>query len=443
MNKSFVHESALIGHRARIATRNRVSAVEAVSRNPRVSICIPAYNQARFLPDAIESVLAQTYDNIEVIIVDDGSTDGTLQIATGYAARHPEVITVFTHPEHRNLGISTTVNRGLRESSGEYCSLLGSDDIFYPHKTEQQLRYLQRHPDVGAVYSTAQFMDADGNEMLQRLGQNISGDPGAVEALIRANRIPDMTVLFRRASLKQVGPHDENLVYGDWEFWIRLAAQIKIAFINKPLVRYRVHNSNVSMGVSDEVNFHRALQVMESLLRNQCDVELLNTPRIRALIYFQRARYLFCTGQTERAADSLAAGFQIYPVIEDEPSVFVRWMTDVYLPYANAQELYPWLSAHLPAEFGSRFRIKVTKSFKATAAARASRQSYQAGDIVTARQMALKAQSADLRLLADRELLAILTKTMFGSKVLNRAKRLKRRIRGTQKFSCFGFLLQW
>lgn len=431
MNKSLIHESASIGHGAKIGTRTRVWAVENVSRNPRVSVCIPAYNQARFLPAAIDSVLAQTYDNIEVIIVDDGSTDGTLQIAAAYAARHPEVITVFNHPEHRNLGISTTVNRSLRESSGEFCSLLGSDDILYPDKTEQQLRYLQRHPDVGAVYSSAQFMDADGNEMPQRFGQKLSGDLSAVEGLIRANRIPDMTVLFRRASLEQVGPHNEDLVYGDWEFWIRLAAQIKMAFIDKPLVRYRVHDSNMSMGVSDEMNFQRALQVMESLLRNQWDVELLNTSRIRALIYFQCARYLFCTSQTEKAADSLAAGFQIHPVIEDEPSVFVRWMTDVYLPYANAQELYPWLSAHIPAGFGSRFRIKVTKSFKGVAAARAARESYQAGDFRAARQMVLKAQAADPGLLSDLQLLSILTKTMFGSDVLKTAKRLKRRIRAS------------
>jgi hypothetical protein len=104
-------------------------------------------------------------------------------------------------------------------------------------------------------------------------------------------------------------------------------------------------------------------------------------------------------------------------------------MTDVYLPYANAQELYPWLSAHLPPEFGSKFRSKVTKSFKGVAGARAANASYQAGDFRTAKQMALRAQAEDPRLLADLQLLSILTKTMFGPEVLNTAKRLKRRIR--------------
>lgn len=399
-----------------------------VPANPKVSVCIPAYNQAKFLPAAIDSVLAQTYDNLEVIIVDDGSADGTLQIAEAYAARHSNRISVFTHAEHRNLGPSATVARGLRESTGEFCSLLGSDDIFYPQKTEQQLRYLQRNPQVGAVYGTAQYIDADGTEMSQQLGQRISDDRG-VEQLIRANRIPDMAVLFRRAWLKQVGPHNEDLVYGDWEFWIRVAAQVKMVFIDQALVKYRVHNSNISIGNPDEVNFERALRVMESLLRNQHHVAVLDTPRITALLNFQCARYLFCTGQTEQGVKRLRAGFEIYPVIQDEPSLFVHWLTDVYLPYAKAQELYPWLSDNIPSSVGPRFRAIVTRLFKGVAAARAAKDSYQAGAYTRAKRMAFKSFSTNPRLLTDPQLLAILTKTMLGPNLLNQAKKLKRRMK--------------
>ncbi len=408
------------------------------STNPKVSVCIPTYNHAKFLPATVESVLAQTYANLEILIVDDGSSDGTLEIAQTYAATYPDRIAVLTHPGHRNLGISATVSRGLRESTGAYCSLLGSDDLFHPQKTEEQLRYLQRHPEVDAVHSTAQFIDVDGKVLACRLGQKFPLGQAGVERLIRANRVADMTVLFRRSCLEQVGPHNDDLVYGDWEFWIRVAAQSRMGFIDKPLVSYRIHHSNASIGNPDEVNFERALQVMNSLLHNRHEVEMLKAPRIRALINFQCARYLFCTGQTEKAAERLAAGFQLYPLIAGEPSLFVYWLTDVYLPYSNARQLYVWLSKNLPAGISPKFRRQVTKRFQGAAAAWAARANYQAEDFVGARRMTLKSFVADQKLLAEPQLLGILIKTLLGTKLLKHAKSLKRRIRarfegGTRK----------
>ena len=406
--------------------------VQEVS-NPKVSVCIPAFNQARFLPAAVESVLAQTWANLEILIVDDGSSDGTLEIAHACAATYPHRITVLTHPGHRNLGPSATVNLGLRKSTGTYCSLIGSDDIFYPHKTEQQVRYLERHPEVDAVYSPAQCIDTEGRVMAQRLGGKLAPGEAGVEKLIRANRIPDMTVLFRRSCRERIGPHNDNLVYGDWEFWIRVWAQTKMAFSDKPLVNYRIHHSNISIGNPPEVDFARALQVMESLLENQQDVELLKTSRIRALINFQCARYLFCTGQTQKALERLRSGFETYPRIEDDPSLFVLWMTDVYLPHVSAQELYPWLSDNIPTWVNQRFRLKVNKKFQAVAAACAARANYQSERFSDAKQMTRKAFSADPLLVRDPQLLGIMAKTMFGTSVLKRAKSAKRRIRATMR----------
>src|SRR4051812_1969316 len=104
---------------------------------PLVSVTIPSYNHARFLPEAIESVLAQTYDNIELIIVDDGSTDESLTIARDYAARFPEQIRVHTHPDGRNHGISKTANLALSLIRGKYWNGLASDDILLPTKIKQ------------------------------------------------------------------------------------------------------------------------------------------------------------------------------------------------------------------------------------------------------------------------------------------------------------------
>src|SRR3954470_14585541 len=110
---------------------------------PEVSICIASYNHARFLPATIESALSQTYQNIEIIIVDDGSTDDSLAIAESYSYRYPALVKVFTHPDGGNHGIAATSNLAFRKSTGRYWSGLGSDDEFCPQKTERQLNYLK------------------------------------------------------------------------------------------------------------------------------------------------------------------------------------------------------------------------------------------------------------------------------------------------------------
>src|SRR2546427_3598573 len=129
---------------------------------PKVSITIPSYNHARFLPAAIESALAQTYQHLEIIIVDDGSTDGSLQIAEEYGRRHADVIKVITHAGLRNRGISETVNLGFESATGSYWCGLPSDDLFHPRKIAEQVAFLERHPEIGWVYGYAQYIDTNG-----------------------------------------------------------------------------------------------------------------------------------------------------------------------------------------------------------------------------------------------------------------------------------------
>src|SRR6476660_5130840 len=123
---------------------------------PRVSVCIPSYNHAPYLAEAIDSVLAQTYRDFEIVLVDDGSTDDSLEIAQGYAARFPDVVRVLTHANHANLGISETVNLAYQESRGEFWSGLPSDDMLYPDKLERQVAFLDAHPNIGWLYSHAE-----------------------------------------------------------------------------------------------------------------------------------------------------------------------------------------------------------------------------------------------------------------------------------------------
>src|SRR5205085_1259882 len=202
-----------------------------MSSTSKVSICCISYNHARFLPAALDSALNQTYPNIEIIVVDDGSKDESLSIANQYAQRHPEKIRVYTHPDHANRGISLTANLAFEKSTGDFWQGLPSDDVLYPEKIERQVRYLQRHRNIGWVYSYADYIDAAGNLLPGRFGHDITGSPNPLQRLLIGNSIPGMSVLARRDCIKQIGGHRDDLLYSDWGFWVRLAAHARVGFM--------------------------------------------------------------------------------------------------------------------------------------------------------------------------------------------------------------------
>lgn len=394
----------------------------------KVSICIPSYNYGRFLPQAIESVLSQTYPLIETIIVDDGSTDDSLEIARSYAAKNPLRVHVFSHPGGHNLGISATINLAFQKSSGEYWSVMGADDLLYPQKTAQQVALLENHREVDWVHCHARCIDAQGRLLPGLWGQDFSKGPRPIEKLIAGNRIIASTVLARRECIKRGGLH-RDILYGDWEFWVRLTAHHQANFIKQPLVQYRIHGDNISLGVEKELDLKRALDVMNSLRLNASQYgATLAMPRTLALIDLQRARYLFHLAETEEAAKTLNSVFAIYPSIQDEPRVVLRWLTDAYLAHVNPWAFHSWMLAQLPASVKGSFRNQLRKSFRALALAGAAMKSYQAGEFAKARKTVLQAQIADHRLLCDRQLLLMLAKSMAGSRVMKRARQLKHRL---------------
>jgi alpha-1,3-rhamnosyltransferase len=395
---------------------------------PKVSICIPSHNYGRFLPKAIDSALSQSYPYIEVIIVDDGSTDDSLEIAESYATKEPSRVRVYTNPGRRNLGVSATINLAFQKSSGEYWSIMGADDILYPQKTTQQVDYLENHKNICWVYSHAHSVDQRGNLRREVWGQDLTAYREPLESLIAANRIPAMTVLARRKCIESVGLHVENLLYSDWEFWVRLAADHPLSFIKKALVQYRVHGQNMSLGVEDGLDLKRALDVMDSLRMNASHYgPPFTLSRTLALIDLQRARYLFHLAQDEKAAQALALVFELYPSLQDKPRLFLRWVTDVYLANLNPEGFHSWVLSQLPANTKASFKKQLTNSFKAQELAREAVASYQNGNIQKVRQTALQAQLADPFLILDKQLMSVFGKAIAGSHVLNKAKQLKRK----------------
>jgi alpha-1,3-rhamnosyltransferase len=395
-----------------------------MSSRPKVTISIPSYNHARFLPEAVESALGQTYPHIEILIVDDGSTDDSLAIAQSYQLKYPEKIRAHTHPGRRNLGISATVNEAVKLSTGVYFSGLPSDDRLLPEKVEKQVAFLESHPQIGWVYGPARYIDARGDKLHGQLGEDISHDARPLEKLIIANRVPGMTVLARREYFEAVGAHDEDLIYSDWHFWIRMAARYRVGFMRKALVEYRLHGNNTSVGGQEEENLRRGLAVMNSLRNPPALVGEIAKPETQALIELRRCRHLFYLGQSEEAAKSCQWVFETCSALPSGPKDLSRWL----LLSSEHSTLFDWMIEQLAPAGEGQFKQKMTSLLRGLSLARAAVESRAAGDFQRARRCALQAQIRHPRWLFDRVLLSVVAETLVGSPLMNRARNLKQQL---------------
>lgn len=209
----------------------------------KVSAIIPAFNSARYLADAINSVLAQTVNSIEVIVIDDGSTDETESLVGGYGSR-------VRYFRQQNNGVAIARNRGIEESRGKYVALLDADDVWVPNKVERQLAALEKGSGCRACYSAFTITGSD----LSPVGINRSKRRSSAleDLLLRGNVVgTPSTVMCERALFQEVSGFDSSLSQcADWEMWIRLAMLTDFIYLDEPLVLYRQHGANMSRSIS-------------------------------------------------------------------------------------------------------------------------------------------------------------------------------------------------
>ena len=285
---------------------------------PTVSVCIPSYNHAKFLPATLDSILGQTFQDFEIVAVDDGSSDGSLDILHDYARQYSGNIHVFTHPGRRNLGIAATANLAFIKSSGTYWCGHTSDDVSYPNRLERQVSFLENHHTVGWVYSVAEMIDANGARLDQEFGVDLSSCPDIMERLIWRNCIVAPSTMVRRECRLRVHPEDESLVYSDWDLFVRLAASYSAAFVPPPIVQYRVHGSNTSLGVPLAEQARRILAVMVAL-RHKADSDggRLSCPRTKSILEFQQASLFAQVGDFESARRKVRGMLESDPSLRD------------------------------------------------------------------------------------------------------------------------------
>ncbi len=212
---------------------------------PSISVVIPTYNYAHFLPSALESVLGQTMATAEVIVVDDGSTDQTPRVLEGYADR--------VHVVRRaNGGLAAARNSGAAVAAGEWLAFLDSDDEWLPPKLERQMTRAATDPEVALVHCGAQEIDATGRVLRERL-DGMEGLVADEMVLFRRTVVllAGSTMVVRRAVFEAVGGFDDRMRHSeDWDFCYRVGLQHKIAFVPEPLVRYRIHGTNMHKNVA-------------------------------------------------------------------------------------------------------------------------------------------------------------------------------------------------
>lgn len=224
---------------------------------PEVSIVMPVYNGEKYLKEAIESLLNQTFHNFELIIINDGSTDKSEEIAKSY---HDDRIVYISNSV--NLGLSKSFNIGVRAARGEYIARMDADDVSIPERLSTQVLFLANNPEIGIVGSAALLIDQDGRKIakLQRVQNHLE----IKWMSLTSTPLIHPSVMARSRVLKE-NPYDESLTNSeDYELWSRLlfTTNTKFANLPKPLLYYRVYKGSFTQTVAKD---KRAISAYNSI----------------------------------------------------------------------------------------------------------------------------------------------------------------------------------
>ena len=217
--------------------------------NPRVSVVMPAYNAERFVAEAVTSVLASRYRDLELLLVDDGSTDGTVSEAIR-AAAGDDRLRVIPVPHG---GVAAARNAGLTHARGELIANLDADDAMFPERLERQVAFLDAHPECVAVGSRVLAIDANGRPIRVLIRHFTHEEIDAAHLNGLCGSLGNPTATFRKAAALRAGAYSSELhaVGEDHDFWLRMAEVGRLANLSDVLTRYRVHDANVSIAGTD------------------------------------------------------------------------------------------------------------------------------------------------------------------------------------------------
>lgn len=223
-----------------------------------VSVVIPTYNRATLISQTLDSVLAQTYKDTEVIVVDDGSTDDTSAVLSTYLGQ----IAVI---RQANQGLSGARNAGIAKAKGEFVAFLDSDDLWLPEKLEKQITLLESRSELKWAYTDIIAFEHDSGQPLYMLGRTVKLHQGDVlDELLFDDFIASPTPLIRREVFDEVGLFSDNTVVAeDWDMWLRIAARYPVGLIAAPLAKYRIHTGMKTRARPWQQHYTRCVNTIE------------------------------------------------------------------------------------------------------------------------------------------------------------------------------------
>jgi glycosyltransferase involved in cell wall biosynthesis len=290
---------------------------------PNISVIIPVYNGQNYLRQAVESVFAQTYNNYELIVVDDGSNDGTWDIIQSYGFRLKGV-------RKENGGVASALNCGIQHASGDYIAWLSHDDLFLPDKLERQVAFLNQSPQFKACYTDYYIIDENG-KVIQEIKTLWFPRQEALRVLFGIAYINGSTMMIERGCFEKVGLFSEHLKYTqDTEMWLRLLRHFEIGRVPEKLGKWRNHPSQGSR----RTKIHRAeAQTMYCRIFRELGILALfpewkdsaNDPKTIAKAYTWLGNTLSSYGRWYRVADrQYAHAMAVYPSLRN-PAIWMRF----------------------------------------------------------------------------------------------------------------------
>ncbi|MFA4818131.1 MAG: glycosyltransferase [Parcubacteria group bacterium] len=234
-----------------------------INYRKKITVAMPVYNGEKYLAKAIDSVLAQTYPDFELVIVDDGSTDGSAKILEKYAAQDKRIRVLYNE---KNMGIVFTRNRSFDESNSEYIAILDHDDIALPNRLKEQMDFLDSHQEFGMVGSWVEQIDENDkpNGIVWKYGV---GADKIASLMLFSNFFAQSAVTIRKKALPVI-PYRQDYIYAeDYDLWTRIAEKWKVWNLPKILIKYRVHTAGITKTRPD-FSINAAIKLQMGLLNN-------------------------------------------------------------------------------------------------------------------------------------------------------------------------------
>lgn len=244
---------------------------------PRVSVIIPSYNHEKYVAEAIQSVLDQTFEDFEIVITDDGSSDRTVDVIEGFKDKR---IRLFTFEE--NQGACVAARKCLDEASGEYVAMLSSDDVFLPGKLEKQVKFLDEHPEIYAVFGYARIIDEDGADFNDEnhFYSSIFRQPNRTRHewlrhfFFHGNCLCHPSALICRKLYDEIGCYDERFhQLPDFDFWVRTCLRHDIHVLPEELIKFRVRAGEANVSGNRPVVMRRAYFEFSRIYRHYLEID--------------------------------------------------------------------------------------------------------------------------------------------------------------------------